>query len=200
MSNATQQKQTVAAVFPDTKDGNKAFNVLEAAATELKSITVDRIPFERLDFGETEILDRFYGANAAVVDVTERSYQAAMFYQLGLRESFGMKHNVVTCVDQTAITGMRESVTSSPLSNSAAIGVSYLKAKRQHPVALHAVTRVVTLAMPSLCFKLTFDGVVWALNSPSRAKVLRIAINCAAKKYRNCDQSCKHRRPVFTFL
>ena len=155
MSNVTQQKQTVAAVFPDTKDGNKAFNVLEAAATELKSITVDRILFERLDFGETEILDRFYGANAAVVDVTERSYQAAMFYQLGLRESFGMKHNVVTCVDQTAITGMRESVTSSPLSNSAAIGVSYVKAKRQHPVALHAVTGVVTLAMPSLCFKLT---------------------------------------------
>ena len=151
MSNAerTQQKQTVAAVFPETKDGNKAFNVLEAAATELQSIAVDRIPFERLDFGETEILDRFYSANAAVVDVTERSYQAAMFYQLGLRESFGMKHNVVTCVDQGAITGMRESVTSSPLSNSSAIAVSYVKAKGQHPAALHAVTRVVILAMPS---------------------------------------------------
>ena len=67
-----QQKQTVAAIFPEAKDGNKPFNVLEAAPTELKSITVDRIPFERLDFGETEILDRFYGANAAVVDVIYR--------------------------------------------------------------------------------------------------------------------------------
>lgn len=148
MSSAerTQQKQSVAAIFPDTKDGNKAFNVLEAAAAELKSITVDRIPFERLDFGETEILDRFYGANAAVVDVTERSYQAAMFYQLGLRESFGMKHNVVTCVDQSAVTGRRESVASDPLSNISAIGVSYVKAKSQHLTALHAVARIVTLA------------------------------------------------------
>ena len=146
MSSAerTQQKQSVAAIFPDTKDGNKAFNVLEAAAAELKSITVDRIPFERLDFGETEILDRFYGANAAVVDVTERSYQAAMFYQLGLRESFGMKHNVVTCVDQSAVTGRRESVASDPLSNISAIGVSNVKAKSQHLTALHAVARIVT--------------------------------------------------------
>ena len=39
------------------------------------------IPFKRLDFGETEILNRLYGASAAVLDVTERSYQAAMFCQ-----------------------------------------------------------------------------------------------------------------------
>jgi len=120
-----RQKQTVVAVFPETTAGNKAFSMLEAAAADLKSTVVERIPFERLDFGATDVLDKFYSANVVVVDVTERSYQATMFYQLGLRESFDMKHNVVTCVDQqSAFTGRRGSVNPDALSSSSAIGVS----------------------------------------------------------------------------
>lgn len=120
-----RQKQTVVAVFPETTAGNKAFGMLEAAAADLKSTVVERIPFERLDFGATDVLDKFYSANVVVVDVTERSYQATMFYQLGLRESFDMKHNVVTCVDQqSAFTGRRGSVNPDALSSSSAIGVS----------------------------------------------------------------------------
>jgi len=119
-----RQKQTVVAVFPETTAGNRAFSMLEAAAADLKSTVVERIPFERLDFGATDVLDKFYSANVVVVDVTERSYQATMFYQLGLRESFDMKHNVVTCVDQqSAFTGRRGSVNPDALSSSSAIGL-----------------------------------------------------------------------------
>ena len=119
------RKQTVIAVFPETTAGNKAFSILEAAAADLKSTVVERIPFERLDFGATDVLDKFYSANVVVVDVTERSYQATMFYQLGLRESFDMKHNVLTCVDQqSAFTGRRGSVNPDALSSASAIGVS----------------------------------------------------------------------------
>ena len=41
-------------------------------------------------------------ANVAVADVTDRTYQATLFYHLGLRESFDMKNNVVTYVDEQA--------------------------------------------------------------------------------------------------
>ena len=91
--------EPILAVFPDTKEGNRALNALKEAASELKT-TIEQVPFDRLDFGETAVLEKFYSANVVVVDVTERSYEATLFYQLGLREGFGMKHNVVTSVDQ----------------------------------------------------------------------------------------------------
>ena len=92
--------QTIATVFPDTKEGRKASAALEKAASELKHVTLEKIPFDKLDFGDLPVLEKFYSAPVVVVDVTERQYEACLFYQLGLRESFGMKHNVVTCVDQ----------------------------------------------------------------------------------------------------
>ena len=87
-------------VFPDTKEGRKARAALENAVRELKHVTIEEIPFDKLDFGDLNVLEKFYSAHVVVVDVTERQYEACLFYQLGLRESFGMKHNVVTCVDQ----------------------------------------------------------------------------------------------------
>ncbi|KAL5457257.1 hypothetical protein EMCRGX_G034504 [Ephydatia muelleri] len=96
---STSKQQTIVAVFPDTKAGKKAYDALIKATEGIKSTNVLKIPFEKLDFGETQILDAFYNADIAVADVTERSYQAVIFYQLGLRESFDMKHNIVTCLD-----------------------------------------------------------------------------------------------------
>lgn len=92
--------QTIVTVFPDTRDGRKASAALEKAVRELKHVTVEQIPFDKLDFGDLNVLEKFYSAPVVVVDVTERQYEACLFYQLGLRENFGMKHNVVTCVDQ----------------------------------------------------------------------------------------------------
>ena len=103
VGKAVQSKhplQTIVTVFPDTKEGRKANAALEKAVSELKHVTLEQIPFDKLDFGDLTVLEKFYSAPVVVVDVTERQYEACLFYQLGLRESFGMKHNVVTCVDQ----------------------------------------------------------------------------------------------------
>ena len=92
--------ETIVAVFPDTKEGKRALQMLQAAAKDLQQSTIERLPFEKLDFGDLDMLEKFYSAAVVVVDVTERQYEACLYYQLGIRESFGMKHNVVTCVDQ----------------------------------------------------------------------------------------------------
>ena len=72
---------------------------LQSAAKEL-GMTCQRILFEKLDFGETSVLDQFYSADVAVADITEVSYQAVLSYHLGLRENFDMKQNMVTYIDQ----------------------------------------------------------------------------------------------------
>lgn len=90
--------ETVVAVFPDGKAGRKALEALESAVDQ-SATKIERIPFEQLDFGDLKALDKFYSAPVVVVDVTQRQYEACLFYQIGLRESFGMKHNVVMCME-----------------------------------------------------------------------------------------------------
>ena len=72
----------------------------QVALTSFMFRTVEHLPFQQLDFGDLKALEKFYSAPVVVVDVTERRYEACLYYQIGLRESFGMKHNVVLCEDQ----------------------------------------------------------------------------------------------------
>ena len=58
-SEGQKKYHVIAAVFPDTKEGKKAFESLEKAGKELK-YAVERIPFDKLDFGDAAILDKFY--------------------------------------------------------------------------------------------------------------------------------------------
>ena len=145
-SSSKQQVQTVLAVFPDNKNGNSAYEALQMAVKDLKHTRLERLPFEKLDYGETASLDKFYAANVVVVDVTERNMQAALFFQLGLRESFDMKNNVVTMLErQLAFSeaGLSEA-------NAPASAVSYVISLPKEQLCKHAVN----MLSPSFPFTL----------------------------------------------
>uniref|UniRef100_A0A3Q2QUQ2 mitogen-activated protein kinase kinase kinase n=1 Tax=Fundulus heteroclitus TaxID=8078 RepID=A0A3Q2QUQ2_FUNHE len=60
---------------------------------------LDAVNFSKLDFGETTVLDRFYNADIAVVEMTDAFRQPSLFYHLGVRESFSMANNIILYCD-----------------------------------------------------------------------------------------------------
>ncbi|XP_016847884.2 mitogen-activated protein kinase kinase kinase 15 isoform X1 [Anolis carolinensis] len=64
-------------------------------ACEAEAAQLHTVHFGELDFGETAVLDAFYDADVAFVDMSDFSRQPSLFYHLGVRESFDMANNVI---------------------------------------------------------------------------------------------------------
>uniref|UniRef100_A0A669P1E8 mitogen-activated protein kinase kinase kinase n=1 Tax=Phasianus colchicus TaxID=9054 RepID=A0A669P1E8_PHACC len=68
-------------------------------ACEVVGATLETLHFGKLDFGETAVLDRFYNADIAVVEMSDAFRQPSLFYHLGVRESFSMANNIILYCD-----------------------------------------------------------------------------------------------------
>ncbi|XP_066455933.1 mitogen-activated protein kinase kinase kinase 15 [Eleutherodactylus coqui] len=64
-------------------------------ACDSEGAQLSSVNFGELDFGETAVLDTFYDADVAVVDMSDVGRQPSLFYHLGVRESFDMANNVI---------------------------------------------------------------------------------------------------------
>ncbi|KAK2883448.1 hypothetical protein QQF64_016941 [Cirrhinus molitorella] len=77
---------------------NMALQCLKDAC-DIVAFKLDVVPFGKLDFGETSVLDHFYNADIAVVEMTDAFRQPSLFYHLGVRESFSMVNNIILYCD-----------------------------------------------------------------------------------------------------
>lgn len=94
----SKRRIKVVAIFPESDGPKCALKQLEDVCRKLDT-ELTPIKFENLDFGEYNVLNRFYNADVCVVDMSLLSEQASLFYHIGVRESTGMKDNVVVVED-----------------------------------------------------------------------------------------------------
>ncbi|KAI5614773.1 mitogen-activated protein kinase kinase kinase 5 [Silurus asotus] len=71
-------------------------------ACDAAACRLDVVHFGKLDFGEVAVLDQFYNADIAVVEMTDAFRQPSLFYHLGVRESFSMANNIILYSDSNS--------------------------------------------------------------------------------------------------
>ncbi|XP_036901565.1 mitogen-activated protein kinase kinase kinase 5 isoform X1 [Sturnira hondurensis] len=98
------RRTTVAYVVNEESQGQLMVAESEALqslreACETVGATLETLHFGKLDFGETTVLDRFYNADIAVVEMSDAFRQPSLFYHLGVRESFSTANNIILYCD-----------------------------------------------------------------------------------------------------
>ncbi|KAL0984746.1 hypothetical protein UPYG_G00146320 [Umbra pygmaea] len=84
---------------PQTEE-NLSLKCLNEACADAQAV-FKTIPFDRISLGTTDILDIFYNADVAVVEMSDTFCQQSLFYHLGVRESFNMTNNIILyCYNQ----------------------------------------------------------------------------------------------------
>ncbi|XP_011498127.1 PREDICTED: mitogen-activated protein kinase kinase kinase 5-like [Ceratosolen solmsi marchali] len=99
LSEDSTSKMDIACVLDLQQSENlfhrqKAFEEAKNACDRVRA-KFHHIEFEKLDCGDTNVLDTFYNADIAVIDLSIQLQRSALFYHLGVRESFGMKENIL---------------------------------------------------------------------------------------------------------
>uniref|UniRef100_A0AAX7UVC7 mitogen-activated protein kinase kinase kinase n=1 Tax=Astatotilapia calliptera TaxID=8154 RepID=A0AAX7UVC7_ASTCA len=81
------------ASVPHTEE-NLSLKCLKEACADAHAL-LKTISFDRISQGTTDILDSFYNADVAVVEMSDSFCQPSLFYHLGVRESFSMTNNII---------------------------------------------------------------------------------------------------------
>ncbi|XP_007484678.2 mitogen-activated protein kinase kinase kinase 5 isoform X3 [Monodelphis domestica] len=103
-AGGSSRRTTVAYVINEASQGQLVVAESEALqclreACEAVGAALETLHFGKLDFGETAVLDRFYNADIAVVEMSDAFRQPSLFYHLGVRESFSMANNIILYCD-----------------------------------------------------------------------------------------------------
>ena len=83
----------------DQARGEKVLEDVRVACQHIPGAVLHHIQFEKLDYGESNALDKFYNSDVAIIEMSVKAQQTTLFYQLGLRENFGMKQNILLYYD-----------------------------------------------------------------------------------------------------
>ncbi|XP_076594261.1 mitogen-activated protein kinase kinase kinase 5 [Chaetodon auriga] len=81
------------ASVPQTEE-NLSLKCVKEACADAHAV-FQTISVERISLGTTDILDHFYNADVAVVEMSDSFCQPSLFYHLGVRESFSMTNNII---------------------------------------------------------------------------------------------------------
>lgn len=89
-----------------------AFEEIKRACHKTNS-NLQQIAFHKLDFDHITATEPFYGADVAIVDLSIPNQQHSLFYRIGNRENFGMKHNILIFNDDS----LKVTIPNLPISN-----------------------------------------------------------------------------------